>query len=350
MMKKMTVLTAAVSAICLGMTFAACQKDSVKDVHAETSTERIEAHRESMSENGDAETTRQETTTVKETTTTSTSSTLTTSATSTTTLSTTTRATTRAAARRTETTAAAPKPVAQTTAQATAQEVSQTTAATVAAPKETEQNARTMERVLFVPVAYDDDGVVAVVQGAGEEPFGVAACGYYVAIDLNKNWSENTLPNDYSYWVTDKKKVLNYDLYYEYYSGEDGLIHFLNSDGEETYALSYQDFVLLCNCTAHEYGNANYVPMYERSLVTEVIMNRYWDWGYASIYDTITAPNAFSGSYTYADSDTMLSNVGDNVLGAVALYFCNYNNPDYYNEGYYFFVGDGVWNHFRTSY
>lgn len=153
---------------------------------------------------------------------------------------------------------------------------------------------------------------------------------------------------NYSYQYSADKVVLDYPLYYDYWIGEDGLVHFVNN-GVETYTLTYQDFVLICNCVAYEYGNMDYVPYYERSLVVETIMNRYWDWGYDSIYDVITYPNAFTNSWLYADMTDFLPQVGQNVFDAVGVYFCNFNDPNYYNEGYYYYWGDGIWNYFSVE-
>ncbi len=143
------------------------------------------------------------------------------------------------------------------------------------------------------------------------------------------------------------KQPLDYDLPYEYSIAKDGSAHFLRN-GSEIFVLSKSEYVLLCNVVVHEYGEASYVPTYERSLVVEVIMNRFIHWGYDSLYDTVTDGNAFAGSAEYADSEELYATAGENVRNAVAMYFCNLDNPDYYNEGYYFFTGDGRWNHFRA--
>ena len=162
------------------------------------------------------------------------------------------------------------------------------------------------------------------------------------------SYQESYMINNYSYQYSEGKTVLDYKLYYDYRIDDTGYVHFIQN-GVETYSLPYQDFILICNCVAYEYGNADYVPYYERSLVVEVIMNRYWNWGYNSIYDVITDTNAFTNSWEYADMTVFLPQVDESVFDAVGVYFCNYSDPNCYNENYYYYWGDGIWNYFSVE-
>jgi hypothetical protein len=150
--------------------------------------------------------------------------------------------------------------------------------------------------------------------------------------------------SDYSYVYSVDKIVYDYwDMYASYWADEDYL-YFDNG-----FVISWRDFILLCNCTAWEYG-FNYVPCYERSLVVEVVMNRLYSPYYgSSIYEVVTASGQFTGSGNYADLDTYLPQVTDDVINAVCICLGNYDNPDYYNEGYMYFYGDGIWNYFSQQ-
>lgn len=171
---------------------------------------------------------------------------------------------------------------------------------------------------------------------------------YTESYPVECSYQESYTINNCSYQYSEEKTVLDYKLYYDYWIDDTGYVHFIQN-GIETYSLPYQDFVLICNCVAYEYGNADYVPYYERSLVVEVIMNRYRDWGYNSIYDVITDTNAFTNSWEYADMIDFLPQVDENVFDAVGVYFCNYSDPNCYNENYYYYWGDGIWNYFSVE-
>ena len=343
-MKYLTTLTAVTLAMCMSGTLCSCKSE--KGTEAETTTEAIIARNETVTT---AET---ESASESESETTSETSSTTTTAVTTTTASETETTTT--AAKETTTAKASIKPTAATAkaVQAVTQAVPLSNTVATETATETRREtvpastpAREVKPMVFVPVAVQNDAPVATVQGAGEEPFEVSADAAYCLADFD-NSGEYL---DHSFWAGNKY-VLDYDLPYSYEIKDDGLVYFQNAEGEETFVLAYSDFVLICNCVAHEYGNAYYVPMYERSLVAEVIMNRYWNWNVDSIYNTVTARGAFSGSSSYADLPYLLGTADESVTGAVAMYFCNYNNPDYYNEGYLYFNGDGVWNHFRCTY
>lgn len=123
---------------------------------------------------------------------------------------------------------------------------------------------------------------------------------------------------------------------YTVQESEDGY-YFERSD----FYVSRQDYVAMCNCVANEYG-ANYVDVWEMANVAEVIFNVY-EWGYDSLYDTIAYPNRFEGSESYIDLDDFSYKVNDRVIEAVNIYL---SYPEYYQEGYTSFRGDGIWNYF----
>ena len=106
--------------------------------------------------------------------------------------------------------------------------------------------------------------------------------------------------------------------------------------------ISRDDYTILCNCVANEYG-ADWVPEWEMGLVAEVVFNRYNWWGYSSIRDVIVAPYQFEGSANYAYLDGFSYKVNDRVISAVNTYL---SFPEYFNEGYTSFRGDGTWNWF----
>ena len=68
-----------------------------------------------------------------------------------------------------------------------------------------------------------------------------------------------------------------------------------------------------------------------------------YEWGYDSLYDTIAYPNRFEGSESYIDLDDFSYKVNDRVIEAVNIYL---SYPEYYQEGYTSFRGDGIWNYF----
>lgn len=128
------------------------------------------------------------------------------------------------------------------------------------------------------------------------------------------------------------------DLHFEYNYDENG--YYFPSSG---ISITYDDYYILCNCVALEYG-ANWVPEWEMALVCEVVFNRFHNWGYSSIRAVITAPNQFEGSPSYAGLDGYSSRVNSRVINAVNTYLAF---PQYFNEGYTYFNGDGTWNYFR---
>ncbi|MBR6242299.1 MAG: cell wall hydrolase [Ruminococcus sp.] len=110
--------------------------------------------------------------------------------------------------------------------------------------------------------------------------------------------------------------------------------------------ISDRDYILLCNAVAHEAGS-NWIDVYEKGKVVEVIMNRVASPSFPNtIYGVLTAPWQFTGASGYADLDTYSYEVTDMVKEAVTLYF---NEPESFQHGYLFFTGDGYMNHFRVS-
>lgn len=127
------------------------------------------------------------------------------------------------------------------------------------------------------------------------------------------------------------------DLAYEY--SWDAYYYYFPSSG---YQITVDDYHILCNCVALEYG-ANWVPEWEMALVAEVIMNRYNTGRYGSIRDVIVAPYQFEHSDWYSGLDGFSNRVNDRVINAVNTYLAF---PQYFNEGYTGFRGDGTWNYF----
>lgn len=110
--------------------------------------------------------------------------------------------------------------------------------------------------------------------------------------------------------------------------------------------ISESDYILICNCVAHEAG-ANNINATEKAKVVEVIMNRVYSDKYPNtVYEVITQKNQFSGCWNYANLDTYSNKVTDLVKEAVNLYF---EDPSQFDHGYIGFWGDGRQNHFRTS-
>ena len=105
--------------------------------------------------------------------------------------------------------------------------------------------------------------------------------------------------------------------------------------------VSDNDYTIMCNCVAYEYG-ANWVPEWEMALVCEVIFNTY-SWGYSSLRDVIVKPGRFEGVENYMYLDGFSNKVNNRVISAVNTY-CSF--PEYFNEGYTQFRGDGTWNWF----
>jgi hypothetical protein len=101
------------------------------------------------------------------------------------------------------------------------------------------------------------------------------------------------------------------------------------------------DYIIMCNCVAYEYGS-NWVNEWEMALVAEVIFNTY-SWGYSSLRDVIVYPNRFEGVQNYMYLDGFSSKVNSRVINAVNTYL---SFPEYFDEGYTQFRGDGTWNYF----
>ncbi|MBQ8921227.1 MAG: cell wall hydrolase [Oscillospiraceae bacterium] len=107
------------------------------------------------------------------------------------------------------------------------------------------------------------------------------------------------------------------------------------------------EYYMLCNVVAHEYG-ADWVPVEEKALVAEVIMNRVNSPLFPNtIYGVLTQKNQFSGLQKLIELGTFSSQVTDSVKAAVDLYL---SDPSQFDHGYLFFSGDGTRNYFRTTY
>ena len=117
-------------------------------------------------------------------------------------------------------------------------------------------------------------------------------------------------------------------------------------DTETSYpvtSLTDSDYVLLCNCVAHEAGS-DWISTYNKALVVEVVMNRVNSSSYPNtIYGVITQKGQFSGSSSYANLSTYSSKVTQDVKDAVTYYF---NHLEEFTQGYTSFYGDGKQNHF----
>lgn len=127
---------------------------------------------------------------------------------------------------------------------------------------------------------------------------------------------------------------------YEYSWSSDGEYWYFEPSG---WVIDNQSYYVLCNCVANEAGS-NWISTYNKALVCEVIFNRLNGWGYNSVYDVVSAPNQFTGSGNYVNLNEYSYKVNDDVISAVAFY-CSYS--EIFNEGYYYFTGDGYQNHFR---
>ena len=120
-----------------------------------------------------------------------------------------------------------------------------------------------------------------------------------------------------------------------------------STEGQSNYKnLSDADYILLCNCVAHEAGSAS-ISAEEKAKVVEVIMNRVADSRFPNtIKGVITQPYQFTGSSTYASLGGYSSKVTNEVKEAVNYYF---SNPSRFNHGYLYFYGDGKQNHFSVE-
>ncbi len=107
-----------------------------------------------------------------------------------------------------------------------------------------------------------------------------------------------------------------------------------------------REYIMLCNVVGHEYGS-DFVPVKEKALVAEVIMNRVNSPLFPNtIYEVLMQENQFAGLEYLVEMDTMSHYVTDSVKEAVDLYL---SDPSQFDHGYLFFNGDGKRNYFRTS-
>jgi spore germination cell wall hydrolase CwlJ-like protein len=113
---------------------------------------------------------------------------------------------------------------------------------------------------------------------------------------------------------------------------------------EDQIYVSDADYILLCNCVAHEAG-ATYISASEKAKVVEVIMNRVNSGSFPdSIYGVITQRGQFAGSSGYANLGCYSNQVDDLVKEGVDLYL---SDPENYQHGYLYFHGDGKQNYFK---
>lgn len=113
---------------------------------------------------------------------------------------------------------------------------------------------------------------------------------------------------------------------------------------QETYLpITDSEYILLCNAVANEAGS-NWIGLYEKGNVVEVIMNRVNSPLYPNtIVEVITQVNQFTGSENYAYLGTYSQYVTEDVKAAVDLYF---NEPSSFSQNYFGFYGDGFQNYF----
>ena len=110
--------------------------------------------------------------------------------------------------------------------------------------------------------------------------------------------------------------------------------------------LSQSEYIALCNAVAHEAG-CNWISTRDKANVVEVIMNRVYSSLFPnSVIEVLTQQNQFTGAEGYAYLGYLTSDVSQDVLDAVDLYF---SNPESFNEGYLYFYGDGYQNHFSQG-
>ena len=123
---------------------------------------------------------------------------------------------------------------------------------------------------------------------------------------------------------------------------EDFLVVVEMNNNSYSYAVTDSDYILLCNCVAHEAGSS-WISESEKAMVAEVILNRVNSPLYpGTIYGVITQNGQFSGCWGYANLGYFSSEVSQSVKNAVS----DYLNGLYYNHGYISFWGDGSNNHF----
>lgn len=112
---------------------------------------------------------------------------------------------------------------------------------------------------------------------------------------------------------------------------------------EKSLPITDEEYIVLCNAVANEAGS-NWIDLYEKGKVVEVIMNRVNSPLYPdTILGVITQPYQFTGSENYAYLGTYSGYVTDAVKEAVELYF---NEPSSFAHNYFGFWGDGYANHF----
>lgn len=127
------------------------------------------------------------------------------------------------------------------------------------------------------------------------------------------------------------------DIVYINYSWDNDYYYF------DDFTITAEDYILLCNCVAHEAGSDWYSD-WDKAKVVEVIFNRMWSSAFpGTIYEVITQPNQFTGSADYANLDGYSYEVTSLCCDGVDLYL---SNPDLFNEGYLFFYGDDDANYF----
>ena len=127
------------------------------------------------------------------------------------------------------------------------------------------------------------------------------------------------------------------DIVYISYSWDDDYYYF------DDFTITTEDYILLCNCVAHEAGSDWYSD-WEKAKVVEVIFNRMWSSAFPdTIYEVITQPNQFTGSAGYANLNGYSYEVTGLCCDGVDLYL---SNPDLFNEGYLFFYGNNYVNYF----
>lgn len=111
-------------------------------------------------------------------------------------------------------------------------------------------------------------------------------------------------------------------------------------------SVTEREYIMLCNVVGHEYGS-DFVPVEEKALVAEVIMNRVNSPLFPNtIYEVLTQPNQFTGLEYLIEMETFSYYVTPSVREAVDLYLAH---PEQFNHGYLFFNGDGTRNYFRCS-
>ena len=111
-------------------------------------------------------------------------------------------------------------------------------------------------------------------------------------------------------------------------------------------AVTKQQFILICNCVAHE-ASWDEISIKEKATVVEVIFNRVNSKDFPnSIYGVISQSGAFDGASKYKDLENFSSEVNANVIKGALYYF---NNKSSFNHGYYFFCDYKGHNYFSTT-